>query len=250
MECHDAGGYAVFDLIGSELAQELAQPGRQATDVLRRVLARWRRFWGQIPRTMLSRDALLGLFGELWFFHVWLRPHLSPVEAIQRWRGPFGSRHDFEWPGKSVEVKATTSTRGRIHRIHGIEQLQGPEQGELLFFSIRLREEGGASNTLPGLIALCRDTLDADPEALSRFETALAQAGYSPAHDEEYAKIRLRLVEEGLYRVTAGFPRVTIQSFSTGVPAGVEMLEYEINLNTYDHLSIAAAAEQARAYLR
>jgi hypothetical protein len=72
--------------------------------------------------------------------------------------------------------------------INGIEQLLPPDQGDLFFFSIRLREEAGATNTLPALIARSRGALESNADAQGRFETALLQAGYSPVHDEEYGK--------------------------------------------------------------
>lgn len=237
--CHDTAGHEGFDLIGGELADRLAAAREAAPEVVARVLAKWRRFWGQLPRQILSREEQLGLFAELWFLSVWLIPRAGTARAVTGWRGPSGSRHDYEWPGRSVEVKATTSTRGRIHRINGLDQLAPPEQGGLLFFSLRLREEGGATNTLPSVVAACRASLEADADALSRFESVLVQAGYSPAHEDEYAQLRLRVIEEGLLRVEEDFPRLTPASFPTGVPAGIERVEYEINLGGCGHLLMA-----------
>jgi len=242
--CHDASGHEAFDLIGGELAERLASARETAPEVVARVLAKWRRFWGQSPWQVLSREEQLGLFAELWFLSMWLIPRVGNGQALSGWRGPFGARHDFEWPGRSVEIKATTSTRGRVHRINGLDQLAPPENGELFFFSLRLREEGGASNTLPGLVAACRSLLEADAEALSGFESALVQVGYSPAHEEEYAKVKLRIVDEGLFRVQENFPRLTQTSFAGGVPSGVERVEYEVNLAGFDHLRIAAKPEE------
>jgi hypothetical protein len=150
-----------------------------------------------------------------------------------------GSRHDFEWSGRSVEVKATTSTRGQIYHINGLDQLAPPANGDLLFYSMQLREEGGAAHSLPTLVASCRDHFSNDAQALSLFENALAQIGYSPAHEEEYAKVKYRVVEEGLFTVIQDFPRLLLTSFSTGIPAGVERVEYEVNLAGFAHLRIA-----------
>jgi len=249
VQCHDVAGYPALDLVGNEFAQELAQAGRQPAEIARRILAKWRRFWGQIPHSILSREELLGLFGEIWFLRVWLMPHVGASDATLRWRGPYGSRHDFEWTAKSVEVKATCSTRGRIHRIHSIDQLGRPEAGELLLFSMRLQEEVGATNSLPSLIGLTREELESDADSLGRFETSLLQAGYSPAHDDEYAKIHLRVVEEGLFWVRADFPRLTPQCFADGLPGGIENVQYEINLNAFDHLCVAWAFEDAASHL-
>jgi hypothetical protein len=243
-ECHDAAGHEAFDLIGGELADGLKSEGAKPAMLAARVLAKWRRFWGQSPLQMLSREEQLGLFAEIWYLSVWLIPCTGISKALIGWRGPLGARHDFEWPGHSVEVKATTSTRGRVHRINGLDQLAPPEKGELLFFSLRLREEGGASNTLPGLVASCRALLEANAEALASFESALAQVGYSSAHEEEYAKMRLRIVDQGLFDVDGNFPRLTQKSFTVGVPSGVERVEYEINLDGFERLRIATKPEE------
>lgn len=249
IQCMDATGQDAFDLIGGELVTELSRIGSSPAESVKRVLARWRRFWGQLPQVFLTREELLGLFAELWFLFVWLYPVVGISEAVGRWRGPFGSRHDFEWTKKSVEVKASTSSRGRIHKINGIDQLLPPEDGRLLFFSLHLREEAGAVNTLSALINSMLEQLDSDNDALNRFETALVRTGYSPAHNEEYSKIHLRVVEQGLFAVRDNFPRLTPQQFPAGIPAGIERVEYEINLNTFDHLRVARQPSEAGSYL-
>lgn len=235
--CIDPIGHDIFDLIGSEIAQELKQNER-ASESVHRVLAKWRRFWGQLPKEMLSRNDQLGLFAELWFLSEWMVPLTGPSEAVYRWRGPTGSRHDFEWKTASVEVKATTSVRGRIHHINGIEQLVPPEEGILYFFSLRLRGEMGAVNSLPSLIAACRKLIEIDIDAIEDFETKLLQAGYSPAHEDEYAKLHLRVVDQQLYEVGSEFPQVIPNVLLNGVPSGVEFIEYDINLNGFDHLLV------------
>jgi len=240
--CHDAGGYEAFDLIGGEIAERLVGHHETPAESVARVVAKWRRFWGQPPRQMLSQEEQLGLFAELWFLTIWLAPLIGPAEALNRWRGAFGARHDFEWSGRSVEVKATTSARGPIHRIHGLEQLTPPDGGDLLLFSLQLFPEAGGTNTLPELVALCREQLAGHDEALSKFETALAQVGYSPAHEGEYGKTRMRVAREGLFAVREDFPRVTAEQFAAGIPAGVERVEYEINLNGFERFRVAESS--------
>src|SRR5664280_1854544 len=172
--CLDAAGHEAFDLIGAEIAERLAAARETSPEVVGRLLSKWRRFWGQVLNQALSREEQLGLFAELWFLSVWLAPKIGIIEAVNRWRGPAAARHDFEWPGGSVEVKATISIRGRIHRINGLEQLVPPERGKLLLFSLHLREEGGATNTLPSIVAACLDSLMPHADASTRFDNALA----------------------------------------------------------------------------
>ncbi|HMO50669.1 MAG TPA: PD-(D/E)XK motif protein [Kiritimatiellia bacterium] len=241
--CQDGAGHEAFDLIGGELADGLRSVSAKPAVMAARVLAKWRRFWGHTPWQVLSREEQLGLFAELWFLSAWLIPRIGVGKAMEGWRGPLGSRHDFEWPGKSIEVKATTSTRGRIHHINGIDQLAPPENGDLLFYSMRLREEGGATTTLPGLIAFCRMQMESDADVMTRFESALVQAGYSPAHDDEYSKTKLRVVDEVLFRVAEDFPRLFVKSFG-GLPSGVEQIEYLINLSGFEHMCVAVKPDE------
>ena len=236
--CHDPSGYIIFDVMGSEIAERLGK-NDNVKDAITGVVDRWRNFWGKPLKEFLSYNEIIGLFAELWFLGYWLLPSLDKLNVINRWRGPLSSRHDFEWQGKSVEVKATTNVQSRTHKIHGIDQLSPPENGEIFLFSLRLREEQGGDKTMVDIINLCREKLKDDIDALSKFENLLSIAGYSPIHDEEYSKFRFRVVDEKLYKVTDEFPRLVSDSFINGVPSGVGTVEYLINLDGYDNLCIA-----------
>jgi len=244
IECKEPSGYSVLDLIGGEIAEGLHNSKRQAAEIVRQVLAKWRRFWGQIPQHLMSREEQLGLFAEIWFLSKWVIPKQGS-KAVFSWRGPWKSRNDFEWNDKSVEVKATTNTHGRILRINGIRQLEEPENGSLYLFSVILREEAGAANNLPSLIENCSELLKDDPDAITYFEDGLAKAGYSPAHEDDYSSMHLAVLETALYMVNQDFPRITRSSFTVGPPVGIEEIIYVINLNTYNHLIVATQPYQA-----
>lgn len=243
--CYDATGHEAFDLLGGEIAERLAAGRETAPEVVTRVIAKWRRFWGQSPKQLLDRERQIGLFAEIWFLTHWLVPRCGASDAVSRWRGPFGARHDFEWRGRSIEVKATTSTRGRIHRINGLDQLAPPEQGDIFLFSLHLREEGGAENSLPSVVGACRNQLEDYPQVLGQFESALIQAGYAIAHEDEYDKLRLRIVDQGLFAVRDRFPRLTEAQLLAGLPLGIEHVEYDINLSFFGDLCLASRPEQA-----
>ncbi len=237
--CQDTAGYVIFDLIAAEIAEKLDTGNPK--DVLSDVVSKWRRFWGRLPRDVLSFEEVTGLFAELWFLYHWLIPRKSMNGSVDGWRGPFSSRHDFEFQDKSIEVKATTMVQGRIHRIHGVEQLAPPENGLLFLYSLRLREEQGAEDNLPDFVEMCRKKLKDNIDALSKFENSLALAGYSPIHNDEYSKYKFRIVDEKLYKVANGFPRIVNESFVHGLPLGVGTLEYTINLDGYDNLCVATS---------
>lgn len=244
LECREQAGNEVFDLIGRDIAVRLGDGRARPAEAVTEVLAKWRRFWGQASQVSLSREALLGLFGEVWFLAHWLIPINGP-DAAGSWRGPQGARHDFQGPGGAVEVKTTTSARGLIHHVHGLDQLEAPEHGELYVFSLRMREESGATNTLPGVIESCEQRLARSPGALNAFEDNLARAGYSPVYAQQYKAVTLRVLSEGLYVVKEDFPRLTRASLAAELSGGVETVEYDINLNAYDRLRVARIPEEA-----
>jgi hypothetical protein len=243
VECLDTAGHELFDLIGAEIAQAMtvAPPAEAAV----RVLAKWRRFWGQTPRSILSREEQIGLFAEIWFLKHWLLPTVGTQRATHGWRGPAGSRHDFEWPGLSIEVKGSTRVRQAVFTVHGLEQLEPPENGKLLFFAVRLREEGGAPHTLPSLIAEARNDLKADENALDHFDSALARMGYSPAHEPDYAQTRWRVVDARLYPVDDVFPRLGPHHFPNGLPPGVSEIQYAVDLEGFGDAAYKSPEEAA-----
>lgn len=238
IECKEVSGYSALDLIGGEIIDELSNSHKKTVDIVKCVLGKWRRFWGQLPQQILTKELQIGLFAELWFIHFWLFPYQG-MASIFPWRGPWGSRHDFEWSDKSVEVKATTGINGRIFIINGVDQLEPPTNGPLYLFAMSLREESGASYTLPSLVKRIEALINEDADALTRFESALFQIGYSPVHEEEYLKLHLRVTEELLFSVKDNFPRITKQSFPANIPTGIERIEYSINLSGFNHLIAA-----------
>jgi hypothetical protein len=237
--CHEVAGYAALDLIGNDIVEALSKSDSDPSEVVTRVVNKWRRFWGQIPQSLLSVQEQIGLFAELWFLFMWLGTRIPLADAVSRWRGPLGARHDFESPGVSVEVKASSSTRGPIHRIHGVTQLEPPEAGHLWLFSLQVRNEDGANNSLPAIVRYGQQLVGSDADIAASLEDLLSKAGYSASHDGEYEKLRLRVVAEGLYQVAESFPRIVRSSFDGGVPGGVEGIEYDVNLGAYGHLLVA-----------
>lgn len=229
--CLVAQGHAALDIIVGELVEALeagASIGR--VRLVQNVLSKWRRFWSDVSQELLSTEQQLGLFGEIWFLSRWLSPSISAAKAVQMWRGPTGARNDFEVQGLGIEVKTT----GRVdasHIIHGLDQLLEPPGGTLLLFSLSVRDEASGVETLPRVVQEMRDRLADDDNSLTRFDTNLYAAGYDDRLASEYAKLVLRIRDEGLYRVLEGFPRLVPSSMAGGLPPGVSAVTYELRLD-------------------
>lgn len=229
--CLESQGHAALDTIVGELIEALeagASIGR--VRLVQNVLAKWRRFWSGVSQGVLSKEQQLGLFGEVWFLSRWLSPSVGVAKAVQMWRGPTRARNDFEIQGLGIEVKTT----GRVdasHIIHGLDQLLEPPSGTLLLFSLTVRDEASGVETLPRVVEEMRGRLADDYTALSQFDSTLYAAGYDDRLASEYAMLVLRIRDEGLYRVTEGFPRLVPDSIAGGLPPGVSAITYELRLD-------------------
>jgi hypothetical protein len=249
--CGDQGAYDLFDVVGAELVTAVGNMPKSPREATRLVINRWKRFWSAAPRSVLDDGEIAGLFGELWFIHVWLGPSIGVPVAIKAWRGPFGSRHDFESKSMSVEVKTTTARDHRTHLINGIDQLASPESGPLLFFSLAILPERGATNSLVVLIDAIRSLLQTDAEVANVFDTALSRAGYSDAFRAHYADKTFRVVNGLLFEVDGAFPRHTnAQLLSAYLMPGVSAVEYCVTLDGLQASAIADSPDKAGAVLQ
>lgn len=190
-------------------------------------LARWQWFWGVEPGQLSPQDAL-GLFAELWFLHRWAG---GGAAAITAWTASMGSRHDFQWPERSVEVKAATrrADGAVLHRIQHLDQLADPERGRLFMFSLRVVHDQLAHHSLPDLVDRISDELRGEQQVGDEFSRKLGLRGYSPAHRRRY-EAPYRILGEKLYAVVDAFPRLTTESFVGGLAPGIADVSYLIDM--------------------
>jgi hypothetical protein len=203
-------------------------------------LGRWQWFWGVDPDRLSAQDAL-GLFAELWFLQRWAG---GDAAAVHAWSASLGSRHDFQWPSSSVEVKAA-ARRGDgavLHRIQHLDQLTDPEQGELFLFSLRVVRDELAHNSLPQLVDHVSDALDGDPQTWDEFAHKVGDRGYSPAYRRRH-ETPYRILGEALYRVGEGFPRLTTDSFVGGLSGAIADVSYVLDMAACDEWVAATSPD-------
>src|SRR5437763_15646474 len=93
----------------------------------------------------VTRETVIGLVGELEVLRL-LAAH-NPVGALDAWRGPSRSVHDFVRDGAELEVKTTTSVDGNFISISNIDQLDPAVVASLHLVVVHARED----STAPGL---------------------------------------------------------------------------------------------------
>ncbi|AWS47062.1 PD-(D/E)XK motif protein [Streptosporangium sp. 'caverna'] len=221
--CHRADLFELFDdILAAMLTQLASSSGERPDAVCKQVLDEWRELLRR-RGGLLGDDALRGLFGEL----IILEQILTAGEAhdLSVWRGPDREPHDFRLPGGDLEVKVLGAT-GAAVRIHGIEQLEPPEDGDLYLVVVRLvTDHDGLA--LPDLVERIQPKTD-DHRA---FAVALARAGYSETDAEHYRDRRFVVTQIAALPVDDGFPRIVPSSLADALPDEVSALSYTLDLS-------------------
>lgn len=220
----------LFTALCAEVVQRVAVSPDKAVAALHEVLSDWKSLLAPGPE-MLSPSALAGLFAELHVLREWVRYDSG---AVAFWTGPDRAAHDFRRGLDAVEVKATTSAAGRRARINGTTQLDLAPPGRLILRWFRLAQGEGTS--VPALVDEILELSD-DP---AEFRRLLWATGYCEHDRDVYERRLFAVLEHRAYEVGPNFPRIVPTSFTGGgLPAGVEEIEYVIDLDS-------VAAETAR----
>jgi hypothetical protein len=169
-------------------------------------IARWENLLTRDREGLLDDESLRGLVGELVFLREVAVPHKGPAEALQAWRGPLGSPHDFQFANVAVEVKSVTETL--IAMISSAEQLDFG--GERLYLTAvwlhGTMETIRDSFSVTDLIQSLRQTFSSNAPLATAFEDKLALAGYKDA--KEYEMRRFVVKETRHFEIEPAFPRL------------------------------------------
>jgi hypothetical protein len=214
----------VFAHLSQEALSSLDQDPGHAFQACRQTLQRWRELLDRETSTVLSTEALCGLFGELW--HLASIAKLNPL-GVSAWQGPHGARHDFSAAGYALEVKTTLQRDEWKFRIHGLKQLDKPADAALYLCAMRLELNGAAGSTIPELLQNILQAGADRRELISR----LSLVGYDLRDESHYGQYRLDVVDLRTYEVEASFPRLIGAHFGMGEPpAAVSDIHYTIDL--------------------
>jgi hypothetical protein len=215
----------LFAKIADEMLGVLAEHQGDPIRACSVVLDRFRELLRPEAQRLLGRDQLAGVFAELLILKDIVA--LDSGRRLDCWTGPGGGRHDFRRGRFAVEVKGTLSREGLLVEIHGAEQLEAPDDGDLWLAVVRLENAPGEGRTVSELV---REVLDLGV-AESELTAKLAMSGYLTADADAYSHIRFDVRQRRVYLVEDGFPRIIPGSFVSGaVPSGVMRLVYVVDL--------------------
>jgi len=145
LHCRISSLTLVFERLADDILRRLAIDDSGPVSTCRNVLDEWRALLKAVGQDV-SRETVIGLVGELEVLRL-LAAH-NPVGALDAWRGPSKSVHDFVRGGAELEVKTTTSVDGNFVSISNIDQLDPTAITSLHLVVVHARE---GSSTAPGL---------------------------------------------------------------------------------------------------
>jgi hypothetical protein len=215
----------VFSLLVADMLESVGEHPSSPLAACKQVLSTWRELLQRAAGETLSREALGGLFGELWQLR---RIASQRADAHLGWHGPNGGIHDFLFGTTALEVKTSMRREGRLFEIHGVDQLDPPVDGVLYLAAMKLIEGGQQGETVPELVeALLHLGIDR-LELLKQ----LSMVGYDSRDAGHYSEIRYSVQEERFYQVGKDFPRIVRGSFQGGtLPPRVQQLRYVLDLD-------------------
>ncbi len=202
---------------------QLLKTGHEPGDAGRAALQAWRDLLARPTGEPLREQALVGLFGELEV----LETILTLGGDFDSWTGWNKDHNDFRLPGLVIEVKSTTSANYRRVQIHGLGQLDDPQDGSDPVLVLRRLEPSPEGRSVPDLI-----------EALVRLGASravilerLAHLHYSDQHRAAYDSHRYVSSEIALRAIDDTHPRLVPSKLVSVDLSCIDKVDYELNLN-------------------
>jgi Putative PD-(D/E)XK family member, (DUF4420) len=177
--CYIEGFLEIFTQVIKEISKKILVDKDSPVESVIVVIRKWKTFWAQESKPILTEDQQIGLICELLVLSKLCIVDSS--KALSSWRGPLGEIHDFIFKDWSFEIKATR--RGdRIHRINGIDQLNPLPMKKLMLFSFLVSVSTEINSICLQSIVdeFINNVFRSSPELIIKFAELMRQAGYSP----------------------------------------------------------------------
>lgn len=202
---------------------------------------KWHALLKGARKTTLSREAQLGLIGELQTLLQVIAPASGIGAALEAWRGSEGAPKDFELSNMCIECKARgASSRSKV-RITSEHQLTDvpAHQVFLIVNTYSTGTEGGEGvMNLHQVVELLRSTISIKLlGSTEMLEEKLESAGYEDEH--EYDLFVGHLGRQA-FEITDGFPRIVPGAY----PDGPSEVSYDLPLSSISRFEVAMSEVQ------
>ena len=190
-------------------------------------LQRWQAMLRRRRSGVLSRQAIIGLTGELLFLRDRLLPRIGVEQALRAWRGPHLDEQDFATGSRIFEVKTQLNTADQYLQVNSEAQLDD-SSGEIVICHQTLVSGPESDEDSESLNQLAEDLrekcLSHSLVARDLLDAGLAGAGYQTR--TEYGEEFWKPVRTRVFDVAEDFPRL----LPAQLPPGVSNVRYRITL--------------------
>lgn len=153
---------------------------------------------------------------------------MQPSDAVAGWVGPDGADQDFVYDDAWYEIKTTVASSSQV-KISSVEQLDNPDEGELVVFRIdKCAPAKSGAVTLYAMVHLLLGMMSSNVGAVDDFVLKLGSAGYIDMN--EYDKEKFSVSAKQTYLVKESFPRIVREV----LPVEIVNLEYCLDLPSLD----------------
>ena len=229
VKLRDSEQLSIFRALSADILEATRELDRgDSLSGARRVvhrIKRWQELLKKRKDQVLTRQAIIGLVGELLFLRDMAMQFLPLPEAVGSWRGSMRDEQDFAIRDWIIEIKTQLSTADQFLKISSEAQLD-TASGPIVLIHQTLAAstpDEPSGITLNGLVETIRSELLAKAAStLDILEAGLIAAGYTqrPEYDAE-AWLRVR---SAAFEVTEDFPKLVPQS----LPPGIRKVTYTI----------------------
>lgn len=202
----------VFRFFASSLIDNIRRDS-EPRDILNSLIEtfdKWRDLFKN-GNTELSNEEIRGLWAELFVFKHLLETKFgkaNPGSIVSSWRGPQNSIWDFILENK-LAIESKASKDDGVIRISSEYQLNNEKKGiDALVLAVTSLKEDPDGESLYDLYKKIKEKLHED-SLIKEFDTLLSLLNVTPkALEEIYSKQTFYVLNQSLFRVIEGFPRI------------------------------------------
>jgi hypothetical protein len=222
--CRDPKLNPLFAIVAADMLEAVKETPNAPFSTCQAILERWRQLLEKEHISLLSVEALGGLFAELLVLESLVSIH---PDALSSWHGPESDVHDFVCGGVDIEVKSTRSPVANVVEVSDLTQLDSSGGVSLYLAFHRIHLAPGRGRSVPSIVYDLLE-LGVDRAELVR---KLREYGYDQRDEGRYLDLTFDLLEERWHRIDDAFPRLGRVSFIAGhPPPEVKKIRYALDL--------------------
>lgn len=215
----------VFTIVTEDILMKLKElkDTKSYVCILKQRIEKWKNFFSNPKRSILTEKQIIGLFGELSLIKLLLERNVNIITRL--WNGPLKLSQDFQSQNTAIEVKTIASYDTNYIHISSEVQLDLLERQSLFLVAFYIEKNESDGITLPQLIKQIMLLIDSCET--NRFLAKLICLGYNDKQKDLYNK-KYYINKKVIYSVENGFPRILKKDLHKGVTG----VKYTISLDS------------------